>query len=247
MYALLAAKNRGLRCEALAFAQQLVRTPSPSSQEADVAELVQRRMDRLGYEQVFVDDFGNVVGLLSGRQPAPTVLLCSHMDTAEEGDASQWDDAPLSGEMRDGVLYGLGASDCKAGLTAQIYAGALLRRSLLPLRGNVIVAATVSEEQGGSPGLRHLIEQTLPSLDLRPDYAILGEPTELGLFYGQRCHASRVRAIARPVSAQPAVGVSKPEVAAIPAGVLLGIGRDRCLPAVAGHRDVVGSDAADPA
>lgn len=184
MYSLLAAKSRGLEAEALEFTQQLIRTASPSSEEGDVAQLVEQRMGTLGYEKVFVDDYGNVIGVLSGREGQPTVLLGSHMDTADTGEPDDWQDPPLSGEVRDGVLYGLGASDCKAGLAAQIYAGAVLRRSLLPLKGNVVVAATVSEEQGGSPGLRHLMQETLPSLDLRPDYAILGEPTELGIYYG---------------------------------------------------------------
>jgi acetylornithine deacetylase/succinyl-diaminopimelate desuccinylase-like protein len=184
MYSLLAAKTQGLEAEALTFTQQLIRTPSPSSQESEVARLVEDRMQSLGYEKVFVDDYGNVIGVLSGRQGQPTVLLSSHMDTAEAGESEAWRESPFSGEVRDGVLYGLGASDCKAGLAAQIYAGALLQRAMLPLKGNVIVAATVSEEQGGSPGLRHLMKETLPSLDLRPDFAILGEPTGLGIYYG---------------------------------------------------------------
>lgn len=184
MYSLLAAKTRGLEAEALSFTQQLIRTPSPSLQEHEVARLVEDRMRSLGYENVFADDYGNVIGVLSGRQGQPTVLLSSHMDTADAGQASAWRQSPFSGEVRDGVLYGLGASDCKAGLAAQIYAGAVLRRALLPLKGNVVVAATVSEEQGGSLGLRHLVQDTLPSLDLKPDFAILGEPTGLGIYYG---------------------------------------------------------------
>ena len=95
-----------------------------------------------------------------------------------------WTLPPFTGDVRDDALHGLGASDCKAGLAAQIYSAALLKRSLLPLRGNLIVAATVSEEQGGSPGLRHLMRKTLPSLELRPDFAILGEPTALSIYHG---------------------------------------------------------------
>ncbi len=183
MYTLLADKTRGLEEQALDFTQQLIRTPSPSLAEHEVARLVQQRMESLGYEKVFVDDFGNVIGVLTGREGQPTVLLCSHMDTADN-QPDAWDESPYSGEVRDGILYGLGASDCKAGLAAQIYAGAVLRRAMLPLRGNVVVAATVSEERGGSPGLRYLMQQTLPSMDLRPDFAILSEPTGLSVYYG---------------------------------------------------------------
>ena len=105
-------------------------------------------MRALGYDRVLTDEYGNVVGLLLGRKGQSTVLLSTHMDTAEPGDAAHWQDSPYVGAVRDDVLHGLGASDCKAGLAAQIYAGALLRRALLPLQGNIVVAATVSEEQG---------------------------------------------------------------------------------------------------
>ena len=62
--------------------------------------------------------------------------------------------------------------------------GDLLKRSSLPRRGHLIVAATVAEEQGDSVGVRALMEHTLPELELKPDYAILGEPTGLSLYYG---------------------------------------------------------------
>ncbi len=184
MYALLAAKNRGLCDDALAFAGDLIRTPSPSLQEGDVARLVADRMQALGYDRVVTDEYGNVVGILFGRTGQSTVLLSSHMDTVEVGDESAWQHPPFGGVVRGDVLYGAGASDCKAGLAAQVYAGALLKRSLLPLRGNLVVAATVSEERGGSPGLRHLMRETLPSLEIQPDFAVLGEPTALSIFYG---------------------------------------------------------------
>ncbi|MHB8863344.1 MAG: M20 family metallopeptidase [Pirellulaceae bacterium] len=184
MYALLAAKNRGLSAEALEFARELIRTPSPSHHEHDVARLVAERMEAIGYDRVLTDDFGNVVGIVFGRQGQPTLMLNSHMDTAEAGDSVAWSDPPFGGEVRDDRLLGLGASDCKAGLAAQIYSAALLKRSLLPLRGTLIVAATVSEEQGGSLGLRHLMRDTLPTLDMRPDYTVLGEPTGLSIYYG---------------------------------------------------------------
>jgi acetylornithine deacetylase/succinyl-diaminopimelate desuccinylase-like protein len=55
---------------------------------------------------------------------------------------------------------------------------------MLPLRGNLVVAATVAEENGRSAGLRTLMERTMSELSLRPVFAVLGEPTNLGLYYG---------------------------------------------------------------
>lgn len=183
MYDLLRSKNQGLKEASAAFGQTLVRTPSPSLKEQAVADCVQAEMERLGYDPVIRDGAGNVVGFLMGSHSHPAVLLASHMDTMSP-DCSRWGRAPYSGAIQDGRLYGAGASDCKGGLAAQIYAGALLKRSLLPLDGTVIVAATVAEENGRSVGLRTLLEQTLPEWEVTPTYAILGEPTDMGLYYG---------------------------------------------------------------
>jgi acetylornithine deacetylase/succinyl-diaminopimelate desuccinylase-like protein len=184
MYGILREQMQGLDKEVIDCARELVRTPSVSLQEEKAAEVVERRMKALGYDKVFRDDFGNVLGLLRGRDAEPTVLLNSHLDTVEAGPEDKWSGDPLSGEIRDGRLYGLGAADCKSGLAAQIYAGALLNRSLLPMRGNLVVAATVAEENGLSVGVQALMEKTLPELGLKPSYAILGECTGLGLYYG---------------------------------------------------------------
>jgi acetylornithine deacetylase/succinyl-diaminopimelate desuccinylase-like protein len=136
-------------------------------------------MTEIGYDKVVTDTFGNVVGLMLGREAGPTLLLNCHMDTADVPSAKI-----SSGEILDNRLSGQGASDCKSGLAAQIYSGDLLKRSMLPLKGNLVVAATVAEENGGSSGVRGLMEKTLPSLGLKPDFAVLGEPTDLGLYYG---------------------------------------------------------------
>jgi len=184
MYDVLRAKMRGLSDDVIRFAQQLVRTPSLSYAEADVAALVEREMGQIGLDRVVRDEFGNVVGVLFGREADPIVLLNCHMDTVPPGEEAAWSEPAYSGRLDDGRLRGLGAGDCKGGLAGQLYTAALLKRSLLPLRGSLVVAATVAEEDGGSVGVRGLIERTLPELDLEPTCAILGEPTGLGLYYG---------------------------------------------------------------
>ncbi len=168
----------------LRFAQDLVRTPSESLREADLAERIEKEMKYLGYDEVFRDGAGNVIGLMRGRRGDGTVLLNSHMDTVCAEPSSSWEKDPLCGEIEGQILHGLGAADCKCGLAAQIYTGAILKDSLLPLRGNLVVAATVAEENGLSVGVRYLVEKTFPELELTPNYAVLGEPTGLNLYYG---------------------------------------------------------------
>jgi len=184
MYTLLRRKLAGLKGEVVDFACDLVQTPSPTLGEGEVAEKVERRLAELEYDKVVHDDLGNVVGIMFGRESEPNVLLVSHMDTVSASTESAWSSPPESAAIRDGRIYGLGTADCKGGVAAQAYAGALLKRSLLPLRGNLIFAATVAEGNGRSVGVRGLIERTLPELGIKPTFAILGEPTGLGLYYG---------------------------------------------------------------
>ena len=162
MYRLLRAKNSGLKGAVIDFAKELVQTPSTSLQESDVADRVERQMKEIGYDKVFRDDAGNVVGILFGQEAEPTVLLCSHMDTVPPGSEAAWHDSPYSGKIDSGRLHGRGAADCKAGLAAQVFAGALLKRSLLPLRGTLVVAATVAEENGLSVGVPRPSQEDTP-------------------------------------------------------------------------------------
>jgi acetylornithine deacetylase/succinyl-diaminopimelate desuccinylase-like protein len=190
MYSLLRSRNRDLADEVINFTRKMVATPSPSFREGEVARIVRTRMESLGYDKVVTDEFGNVVGIMFGREAEPTVLLISHMDTADVGKPELWTRSPYGAEDCDDAIFGLGASDCKSGLAAQLYAGALLKASLLPLRGNLVVACSVAEEKGGSPGVRFLMENTLPSLEIKPIFAILGDPTGLNLYRGHDGYAA---------------------------------------------------------
>ncbi|MFA6101305.1 MAG: M20/M25/M40 family metallo-hydrolase [Victivallaceae bacterium] len=198
MYSILENRKNGMKEEILDFMKELIKTPSESLKEKDISEIVYKKMTELKYNKVFKDDAGNVVGLILGRESDPTILLNSHLDTVNVSNASSDIYRP---RLFDGKLYGNGASDCKGGLAAQIFAGALLRRCMLPLRGNLIVAATVAEQNGVSLGIRELIAKTLPDIGLTPKYAILGEPTNMGLYYG---HDGWVKIDIRMESSKPA-------------------------------------------
>jgi putative selenium metabolism hydrolase len=162
----------------VAFAQSLVQTPSLPGQEGDVAALVQAEMARLDYDEVWVDEVGNVIGRVAGGG-GPSLMFNGHMDVVETGDPARWPHPPLGAEIHDGALWGRGAADMKGALAAMVYAGGLIKRLGGSPPGDVYVTAVVQEEVGGL-GARHLA-RTLPV-----DRAVVGESSANQLRRGHR-------------------------------------------------------------
>ncbi len=170
----------------VAFAQELIRTPSPSGAESAVATLIATRLRALGFDDVFTDEVGNVVGLLKGRQDGPAVLFCAHMDTPEPGDLELWERDPLDAHRDGDMLTGLGASDAKGSIASFAYGAASLKAAGTPLAGDVVVACVVMAERAEAFGISHLFEKTLPARGIRPQLVVMGDPTGLNLYLGQR-------------------------------------------------------------
>lgn len=166
---------------ALAFAQELIRIPSPPGQEGEVAARLRAEMEVLGLRDVRVDEVGNVVGVAPGRGEAPPLLLNCHLDVVSEGDPDEWEHPPFSGVVVDGCLHGRGAMDIKGPLALQTYVAAALAGEA---PGDVIVAQTVYEERGGW-GLDYL----LSSGTVNPGAVIIGESTHGDVTLGHRGRA----------------------------------------------------------
>ena len=84
----------------------------------------------------------NVVGVLEGRSPGRTLMLCGHMDTV--GVAGMR--SPFDPVVRNGCLYGRGALDMKGGVAAMIGAARMLAQEGGLASGRLIVAAVADEE-----------------------------------------------------------------------------------------------------
>jgi putative selenium metabolism hydrolase len=163
------------------FTQRLIQTSSLSTHEGEVAQLVVEHLKQLGFPDVRVDAMGNVLALIGNGQ-GPTLLYDAHMDTVAASAPEQWPHPPLDGVIDDGLLYGLGTVDMKSALTSMIYGA----RQLLPyqdrLNGTLVLAFVVQEEPCEGLAIRVVIEED----GIRPDYVLLGEPTNLQISRGQR-------------------------------------------------------------
>lgn len=181
------------RDDLIATLQELVRAPSITGDEGAVQRVAARRMAAAGLavdvwepqladmephlEAVGLPGSGdwagrpNVVGTLTGTGGGRSLILNAHIDVVDAGDPALWSHGPWSGDLADGAIWGRGSLDMKGGLATNIVAvRALLAAGLRP-RGDVMVEAVISEEDGGAGTVAALLRP------YRADGAVITEPT----------------------------------------------------------------------
>jgi putative selenium metabolism hydrolase len=156
----------------IAFAQELVATPSLPGEERPASELVAAKLTELGYRDVTVDELGNVVGYFGDG--APRLMYNGHLDHVPPAGMED----PYGAQVVDGNLRGRGSLDMKGSVTAAAFAVALLEHRL---HGRYVFTADVREEVDGPEGI-----QTLLARGLRADYGVSGEATSLDIALGHR-------------------------------------------------------------
>jgi acetylornithine deacetylase len=134
--------------------------------------------DQVG-EQDSYENRPNVAGIRRGSGNGRSILLNAHTDTVDPGDPDAWREDPLSGTVEGDLLYGRGSCDMKGGLVTHLVALDALSDLGLTLGGDVTVAATVGEENGGLGALSTVLR------GYRADAALITEPTRLALVPAQ--------------------------------------------------------------
>lgn len=125
-------------------------------------------------------DRPNLVAIKTGTGNGKSIILNGHVDTVPLDDLSKWTNHPLSGTIKDGLLYGRGASDMKAGVAAMILAVKYINDLQIEHKGDIIIQSVVDEEGGGNGTLSCITEGYLA------DAAIVTEPTELQILCASR-------------------------------------------------------------
>ena len=154
----------------VAFLEQMLRIPSVSGQEGDLARFLVAEMGRLGFES-YVDGAGNAVGELGD---GPTIVLLGHIDTVPGVVPVRIE--PRGGEETAPLLYGRGAVDAKGPFAAFIAAAARLAGgpgghggSAVPCR--LVLVGAVEEEAASSRGAHYVVDRYAPVA------CVIGEPS----------------------------------------------------------------------
>ena len=148
--------------------EELVRIPSPTGEEVEVALAVERKLLTCGFDVHRQDVDGRRFNLLATTGSLPRVLLCTHLDVVLP-------QIPFS-EKGD-MLYGRGVCDAKGAAAAMLVAAARLLEGGERRFGLLFVVG----EEKGSDGARRAA-----SLETGSEAVIIGEPTEGKLVSAQK-------------------------------------------------------------
>lgn len=163
--------------------QEMIQSPSNSGEEESVVKVIKKYLEELGYDSAEVDKYGNIIGCIKGKRPGKKILFDGHIDTVPvpESTRDKWTQNPYGGEIVDGKLYGRGTSDMKGQTSAFISACAYFAEDCgKDFDGEIYVAGVVHEEIFEGIAAREI------SKNVKPDYVVIGESSELNLKIGQR-------------------------------------------------------------
>ncbi len=167
------------REQIIQFLKDLCAIPSYDSQIRAVGERAEAEMRKLGFEDVWFDQMGNVVGRI-GNGPIK-LLYDSHLDTVGIGDPAEWKWDPFQGKVENGVFFARGACDEKGSTPGMIY-GLALAKELGLLEGVTGYYFGNMEEWCDGIAPNALVEAE----GLRPDFVVIGEPTKMQVYRGHK-------------------------------------------------------------
>jgi acetylornithine deacetylase/succinyl-diaminopimelate desuccinylase family protein len=176
-----------LASDLVAILSDLIALPSPypPGTSVEICAYAARRLKNAGYKvEIATDKKGvdNVVARLKGKAMGPSVAFNAHVDTVGVGERANWRSDPFKALVKDGLVYGLGAGNCKGSMAVQLWLAEEITRRGGPQRGELLLTFVADEENLGPEGMAYLRK----SGKVRPDVLILGAQTENNLIVAER-------------------------------------------------------------
>lgn len=147
--------------EITSFLSELIRinTTNPPGNETNAARYIQQYLARDGFQSEIIESGpgrGSIITRLKGTGEKPNLLLLGHLDVVA-ANAKEWSVPPFDGLVKDGYVYGRGAYDMKGMVAVEVFTLKLLKQNNIPIKGDIVLAATADEEAGGEKGAAWLM------------------------------------------------------------------------------------------
>jgi putative selenium metabolism hydrolase len=159
---------------------RLIKIKSLSTREKEVQSELKREMEEAGFDEVYIDGLGNVIGRIGNGKKI--LAIDGHMDTVDIGNPDNWTFDPLGGEINGGFVHGRGSVDQKGGVAAFVTAGKMLKDLEFNENLTVYFVGSVIEEDCDGLCWKYIFEED----NIRPDFVLSTEPTNLNISRGQR-------------------------------------------------------------
>ncbi len=162
--------------DVLSLTKQLLSCPSVSPDDAGCQTIIRDRLKQIGFkcESLRFADVDNLWARYG--QASPLLVFAGHTDVVPAGPESDWLSHPFMPTIRDGFLYGRGASDMKSALAAMIVAVENFIQAHPQFPGSIAFLITSDEESHAIHGTQKVIE-ILQNRGEKIDYCLIGEPS----------------------------------------------------------------------
>ncbi len=136
-----------------------INTTNPPGNETQAATYIGQYLAKEGFKTEIIESApgrGSVITRLKGTGEKPSLLLLSHLDVVA-ANPTEWSVDPFAGVVKNGYVYGRGAYDMKCMTAIEIMVIKRLKKNNAELKGDIVLAATADEEQGGEAGAGYLL------------------------------------------------------------------------------------------
>ena len=154
----------GLKSGMEEFFDELGKFEKENTDIEQFGKYISTEMKSKGYDIVSTDKAENVIGMVKGTKDDGDIVIISHFDVPEKTG---------------------GTSGFKNGITSGLFAGALLKNSLAPLKGNVIFCC-IPNINDSEARVEYLFNETLKLRRNKIKSVLLCEPTGLNVFLGHK-------------------------------------------------------------
>ncbi len=161
----------------IALTAELIRCPSVTPEEGGALQLLEKLLSEAGFSCTRVDKNGisNLFARWGDKGHAKTFGFNGHTDVVPVGDEAAWSMPPFGADVKDGIMYGRGATDMKSGVACFVAAAIDLVRETPP-DGALILTITGDEEADALYGTTTLLEY-MDAQNEQMSVCLVGEPT----------------------------------------------------------------------
>jgi succinyl-diaminopimelate desuccinylase len=167
------------------LSQRLIRVPSVTGDEKRVVLLARDIIENLGIETRLLGSEERPILTATLNPKAKRIIAFNgHLDVVPPASLDAWSHDPFDPQVIGNILTGRGSCDMKSACAVMIHVASIIKDQNLPI--GIVLHLVPDEEKGAENGTRMLLNEVRRSNLRYPDYAVIGEKSNLKLRVAER-------------------------------------------------------------